>query len=324
MKYYLGLIVLLFVFKVAWAEETYQVVWVAEYSNHNLKAPDHSLGQKLVNWVFGKEDYRMQRPFTLTLLDSSHCLFLDQGAGLLGLINLKTKRLSWLNHKNNYLLYSAVGICVIGKDSVLIADGGLNKIFLYQLSKRKLSVWNPALQLNHPTGLAWDAVHQQLIVVETGKHRLLFLNKKGEIVRTFGKRGTQKGEFNYPTFVWVDKFGTIYVNDSMNFRIQILTFDGTVKQVFGQAGDVSGYLARPKGIATDSKGNIYVADALSNVIQVFDHQGHLLTYFGGQGKKQGQFWMPVDIYIDSNDRIFVADSFNSRIQEFKLKKQGQP
>ncbi|MHB2150519.1 6-bladed beta-propeller [Calditrichota bacterium LG25] len=318
------IIVVLILFNCGFASETYRVVWVAEYSNKTLSVPSVSLGEKLINFFFGKEHIRMQRPFTLNMLDAGHYLFLDQGAGYLGTIDLKNKALTWLTHKKNFLLFSAVDICMLNKDSVLITDGGLNKIFLYDLKKNRLKIWNDSLNIDHPTGIAYCPQRKQVVVVETGKHRLLFLDKSGNVLRVLGKRGLGHGEFNFPTFIWIDNSGTIYVNDSMNFRIQIFDFDGTFRTVFGKLGDVSGYLARPKGIATDTNGNIYVVDALFNVVQVFDQQGNLLTYFGGQGKKAGQFWMPTGIYIDSQDRILVADSFNSRIQEFKLKKQGKP
>lgn len=324
MKKIFVIIYLLITFNVGISAENYQITWVAEYSNNNLRAPNVSFGQKLVNFLFGGENIKIKRPFHLTMLDSEHLIFLDQGTGYLGKIDLKNNLLTWLTHKSKYRLYSAVSICKLNNDSLLITDGGLNKIFLYNIKKNKLKLWNDSLRINHPTGIAFYPSKNRIIVVETGKHRLLFLDKSGKIVRILGKRGVKPGEFNFPTFVWIDKNGTIYVNDSMNFRIQIFEFDGALKNIFGKAGDVSGYFARPKGIATDSNGNIYVVDALSNVVQVFDQQGNLLAYFGGQGKNKSEFWMPIGIYIDSNDRIFIADSFNSRIQEFKLKKQRKP
>ena len=70
-------------------------------------------------------------------------------------------------------------------------------------------------------------------------------------------------EFNFPTFIWIDNKGIVYLVDTMNYRIQILDKTGNFIFSFGSIGDATGYFARPKGIATDSHGNIYVADGNS-------------------------------------------------------------
>ncbi len=324
MRRYALFAIFLGLLQIAMAGEQFKVVWVAEYSSKNLKASEASFGEKLMNFFFGAKKMKIQRPFSLFLDGAGRCVFLDQGSGRIGRIDLGQKRVDWLKQKDGIFLYSAVGICPVDDNGFLISDAGLNKIFYYNVKEDKLTVWNEKLAIDHPTGIAYYPEKKQVVVVETGKHRLVFLDQNGKIVRTLGKRGTGPLEFNYPTFIWIDKFGTIYVNDSMNFRIQIIGFNGEVKNIFGKAGDVSGYMARPKGIATDSRGHIYVVDALFNAVQVFDQQGQLLTFFGGQGRAPGEFWIPVGIFIDDNDRIFIADSFNSRVQEFKLKKQGKP
>jgi len=84
---------------------------------------------------------------------------------------------------------------------------------------------------------------------ETGAHRISVLNRKGEIIKRTGSRGNGPGEFNFPTFIWIDKLGNAYVVDSMNFRIQIFNKNGEFVSAFGEIGDATGYFARPKGIA---------------------------------------------------------------------------
>ncbi|NOX90318.1 MAG: 6-bladed beta-propeller [Calditrichaeota bacterium] len=301
------------------ADDSFYIKWIGELSNKTVTSADASFGEKIMGFIFGSENVRLKRPNGLFIKSDRECFFIDQGTGSLGRIDLETKRLRLVNKTKDLKLYSAVGICKFGEDSVLITDSGLNKVFLFDIAKNRFSVWNDTLKLNRPTGIAYYPPQKAVLIVETGRHRLIILDKNGRIIRIIGKRGKNPGEFNFPTFVWVDKFGTIYVNDSMNFRVQILNFDGRVKQVFGKAGDASGYFARPKGIATDSMGHIFVVDALFHVVQVFDQEGNLLTYFGKQGRGNGEFWMPTDIFIDNNDRIYIADSYNSRIQIFELK-----
>jgi DNA-binding beta-propeller fold protein YncE len=213
---------------------------------------------------------------------------------------------------------SLVGICYGPNSSILFTDSHARTIYSLTAEKKNLRILNDTLKLEQPTGIAYSMVNKEIWVVETKAHRIAVLNEKGELLRRLGKRGNGPGEFNYPTHIWIDKKGLIYITDAMNFRIQVLNAGGEVVSIFGEAGDASGYLASPKGIATDSFGNIYVVDALFHVVQVFDIKGKLLYKFGNQGHGNGEFWMPSGIYIDNQDNIYVADSYNSRVQVFQL------
>ncbi len=68
--------------------------------------------------------------------------------------------------------------------------------------------------LDQPTGIAWSESTQEIWVVETHAHRVAILNSEGELIRRLGRRGSGPGEFNYPTFIWIDSFGNIYIVDS--------------------------------------------------------------------------------------------------------------
>ena len=218
---------------------------------------------------------------------------------------------------------SLVGITAFHNTEILFTDSQLNQLFLVNAEKKECRILNDSLKLNQPTGIAYSVINNEIWVVETGAHRIVVLNEKGEIKKTIGSRGNGKGEFNYPSNLCIDKIGNIYILDAMNFRVQVLNKEGDVISVFGTIGDATGSFARPKGIATDSYGNIYVSDALFHVVQVFDIKGNLLYYFGSQGHDEGQFWMPAGLYIDNNNYIYVADSYNSRVQIFQLINTGK-
>ena len=65
-----------------------------------------------------------------------------------------------------------------------------------------------------------------VIVSEPSRHCITILNKKGEKIRSFGLKGTGKGEFNGPRGVAVTDRGTIVVADNNNHRIQEFTMEG--------------------------------------------------------------------------------------------------
>ena len=292
------------------------VKWIAEYPS--IEKENKSFSEKMNSIIFGKKPCFLSKPMNIVAQNPNSFWVLDQGSE-------KIFQISNNSLKNNRFLSqeltgfsSLVGICTINNSKILFTDSHLKSIYLIDLNKKQVTQLNDSLSLARPTGIAYSKDNNEIWVVETAKHRISVLNQKGEIIKTIGGRGNSYGEFNYPTFIWIDKFGTAYIVDTMNFRIQMFNKNGEFISAFGQIGDATGYFARPKGIATDSYGNIYVVDALFHVVQVFDKAGTYLYRFGEQGQGKAQFWMPTGIYIDKDNFIYVADSYNSRIQIFKL------
>ena len=176
-------------------------------------------------------------------------------------------------------------------------------------------------QLERPTGIALNKSTNELLVLDT-RHAAVFRYNRHtlQLIGRFGSRGTDQGQFNYPTALAVNSNGEILVNDSLNFRIQVFSPTGEFRHAFGKAGDSPGYFNRPKGVAVDSDNNIYVVDTLFDNVQIFDAEGHLLLSFGQAGQGAGEFWMPTGIFIDHDDRIYVADTYNKRVQIFQYLK----
>ena len=296
------------------------IQWIAQFPS----AKGENKGrfkEKFLSYVFGSDNKAaLAKPVAVMASDSANFWILDQENGKMIRIREGVGDIPHIR-KNSYGFFtSLVGISPYTTDKILFTDSYLNKIFVYAQNKKEMYVLNDTLPLDRPTGIFYYADKQEVWVVETNAHRISVLDENGRLLRRFGTRGTEPGEFNYPTSIWIDDFGKIFIVDAMNFRIQVFTHDGDMMSVFGKTGDATGYFARPKGIATDSGGNIYVADALFNTVQIFDLQGNFLYNFGNQGRGEGEFWMPTGIYIDENDYIYVADTYNSRVQVFRLVK----
>src|SRR5439155_7121905 len=101
---------------------------------------------------------------------------------------------------------------------------------------------------------------ERLYVVDAMKHRVVMVSATGAIVGSFGTRGSEPGEFNFPTNIARSPDGRLFVTDSMNFRVQVFSEDGRLLSTFGRLGDGSGDFDKPKGIAVDSAGHIYVVE----------------------------------------------------------------
>ncbi len=293
---------------------SYSVNWVFRFPSEK-----HQKKGWLTRFLFGKKNtFQITKPVSIIALDSSTYTILDQGAGVIFSIKESKSDVLKAFKRSKLQFNSLVGVCKLPNQQLLFTDSRLNTIYEITKNKKQLLVFNKQINLQQPTGIAYSTTTNEVWVVETKAHRISVLTRDGKLVKTIGKRGIAKGEFNYPTAIWIDKRGNVYVVDAMNFRIQIFNLKGEVISVFGEAGNATGYFARPKGIATDSHHNIYITDALYHTVQVFDFSGNFLYKFGTQGRGNGEFWMPSGIYIDEKDYIYVADSYNASIQVFKL------
>ena len=298
--------------------EVPQIKWVKQWPSADKKQKSKTFRDRFNSIFLGKKSPVLSRPVSIVAANPEDFWILDQGAKSVFHTQGEVGDIPRFLQKSNFDFSSLVGICAISPNELLFTDSHANKIYRILPDKKKLQVLNDSLVLDQPTGIAWSPATKEIWVAETNAHRLTALNERGEIVKRIGSRGIAPGEFNYPTHLWIDKSGLVYVVDAMNFRVQALKPSGEVVSVFGQAGDASGYFARPKGIATDSHGNVYIVDALFHTVQIFDLNGVFLSNLGNQGHKEGEFWMPSGIFIDADDFVYVADSYNSRIQVFQL------
>ncbi|MFL5430782.1 MAG: hypothetical protein ACJ79M_14280 [Myxococcales bacterium] len=202
-------------------------------------------------------------------------------------------------------------------DTLVVADADQHVLRAYarNASEVPLPVKVPALQ--RPSGLAIDEARKLLFVTDSAAHSVHVLPLGGGEGRTLGGRGGDEGQFNFPTHLAVDREGSLYVTDAMNFRVQIFDRDLKFVRAFGRLGDGMGDLPRPKGLVVDREGHVLVVEGLFDVVQVFDAQGTLLGIFGGTGIDKGRFYLPGGAATDGRF-LYVADTFNARVQVFDL------
>ncbi len=274
---------------------------------------------RIVSVFAGKEETRLVRP-TAAVMTSDEVLYVaDPGAKCIHRFDTREKRHDMVQLEDDVPFRSPVSLAVGSSNRVYVSDSALNQVFLIEKQAKYAVPFKTEIELDQPTGLSFDAKSERLYIINTRKHQVIAFNRQGEYLFSFGRRGAGAGQFNYPTQIWIDPAtGSLWVTDSLNFRVQHFDVNGRfIGELFG-IGDASGDLPRPKGVATDSAGHVYIMDALLNSMQIFNQSGELLLFIGEQGKGIGQFWLPVGIYIDSSNRIFVADSFNSRVQVFRF------
>jgi DNA-binding beta-propeller fold protein YncE len=208
---------------------------------------------------------------------------------------------------------SLIGVAALG-GRLYVTDSVGGRVICVNGSGRKQWTLGAEAGFQRPTGIVAD--DDRLHVVDTLGHRVVTLSPDGRVLGSFGSRGAEPGQFNFPTNIARDAAGRLYVTDSMNFRLQILTREGRSISSFGQLGDGSGDFNRPKGVAVDAEGHIYIVEGLHDVVQIFDREGRFLLSFAGPGNAEGELWLATGIAI-ADDRIYVADSANHRVQVFE-------
>lgn len=303
---------------IAHDEKTFSVEFVREIFSTSDLLKEKSIGEKIIDWILGDDDINFIRPMGVICNGKKGLVVLDQGGGFLAIIDTIEQKVKLILDEEDRLFPSLVGLCKFDENSFLFTESRQNRIYAYNLKNNSTYLFSKSVDLNQPTGIAYNHSSGEIWVVETLNHQVKIFDKTGNYLRSVGERGTGEGQFNFPTYIWIDKDGIVYIVDSMNFRLQMFDSSGNFIKMFGETGDASGFFARPKGVAVDSYGHIYIVDALFSSVQVFDKDGQFLYYFGSKGNNQGEFMLPTGIYLDSNDFIYVSDSFNSRIQIFRL------
>jgi len=301
--------------------KTFHVNWDGEFKSTKEWTNNSGFVTKLLDLILVDDHVDLIKPVNIYVKNQNYWI-LDQGSRTVNFIDFENKKSELIYDQNDNLFPSLVGICGNSSGKIYFSDSQNNQILEISTEYKELTNLTENVKLNKPTGIAYSLKTNNIYVCETGNHRVLEIRPSGEITYIIGSRGVNKGEFNFPTHIWIDKDGLIYIVDSMNFRVQIFNEKRELISVFGEAGDGTGYLARPKGIATDSYGHIYIVDALFHNVQVFNRNGDFLYNFGEQGSGESEFWLPMGIYINELDKIYVSDSYNSRIQIFQLEKRN--
>lgn len=274
---------------------------------------------RLKEIVFGRTENLMIRPHGVYADGSGGLYVADAGAGLVHHLDTKTGAYRRIGGGDGVRLVEPIGITGDAHGNVYVTDPPAGAVYRLRPGAKTFERLTPT-GFRRPTGIAWNGVDGILYVVDTGSHQVISMGPNGAERSRFGRRGTGRGEFNFPVHAACCPHGRLFVADVMNSRLQIFSADGVFLSAFGKAGDSTGSFARPKGVAVDSGDHVYVADALFDAVQVFGEDGRLLLAFGETGQGPGQFWMPSGISIDADDFIYVSDTYNQRIQIFQYLK----
>ena len=158
--------------------------------------------------------------------------------------------------------------------------------------------------------------NDQLLVTDTGNHRIQVLDRNGNFITQVGSQGGSLGQMFEPVGLVEGNNGDVFLVDTWNGRIQQFTNDLFAYGEW-QVDAWSGNSINNKPYAaTDRDGRIYVTDPEGYRVLIFSAQGEYLARFGTFGTDSNSFGLPNGIFIDSEDYIYIADSANNRLLKF--------
>ena len=292
-----------------------RIKWVAEYRN----AFDVGAKKKrsFIDRLAGKSEevIWIQRPLSVAVDDKGVIFVGDFTAGVVAM-DPAAQKIWAFSTISGTTLATPTGLAVDSK-LVYAASANTNQVVVFDKEGHQLSALTKNDGINRPVGLAVDEGRDLLLVVNGGEHTVRLYNRSLKLLKTIGGRGSEEGQFNFPSYACMVPGVGFAVVDTGNFRIQIFDYNGRFIRAFGKAGDMPGQVSRPKGIAVDPDGHLYVADGAFCNFQIFDQEGRILLPVGTGGARKGQFQVPTGIAIDASGGIYVADQINGRIQKFQ-------
>ena len=196
-------------------------------------------------------------------------------------------------------------------------------VYLVSKTLIKLMIMSPRfktvreIQVDRPIEVK---VHGKRLLVGTYRG-IIQADLDGNLISGFGKRGTAKGEFDFPRGLAADE-KNIYVADSLNYRVQALTVKGKPIWIVGKpVKDIMAAKRRfslPVSIELADDGYLYLVDAFAAEIFVLDTEGKQVARYGEWGHDEGFFYYPGGMAYAGDEKFIIADTYNDRVQVVQI------
>lgn len=260
----------------------------------------------------------LKKPFGVEYDSQGRILVTDAETKALLRFDRKGRRMDVFGTQGRIRLKLPLGVEVGPDETIYVADANSATVVAFDPDGDVTGVYGQAGDLQNPTDVAVAPDGERLFVADSKAHRIaIFDLKSGDLLRTFGERGEEPGQFQYPTSLAFTPEGELYVVDQLNSRVQLLSGEGEVLDEFGALGVGFANFVRPKDVAVDEVGFIYVTDYAFNNVQIFDIDFALLTFVGEGGSGPGQFHGASGIDV-LGDEFAVVDQLGGRVQIFRF------
>jgi streptogramin lyase len=261
---------------------------------------------------------KFKKPFGVEFDNQGRILVTDWGNAALIRIDRAERKMDVFGTRGGLVLKAPMGVDVGPDDRIYVADAKLAKVVAFDTEGKVVTAFGREGEIVNPTDALVSGDGKTLYVADSKAHKILLFDiATGELRGSFGKRGVEDGEFNFPTSLAWGPEGTVFVLDQLNSRVQEFDPDGEFRDRFGELGKGFGSFLRPKDITVDEVGFIYVTDNAFNNLQLFDIDYALLTFVGSGGRHPGQFMGASGVDV-RGDEFAVVDQMGARLQVFRF------
>lgn len=260
--------------------------------------------------VLGNRRYRVERPWgklpagmsfgtiSKSAVDSAGNLYVAQRTGppILVFDPAGTFVRSW----GEGVVVDPHGITISADDRVLVVNRDRHQVVGFDVEGNVLFTLGEANRpqtqapFNHPTDVAVGPGGDYYVTDGYGNTMVHRFSPSGELVRSWGGRGSGPGEFTTPHGIGVLSDGRVLAGDRENNRVQVFTSEGDYLRDLGP-------FYKPMDIHVDADDLIYVSDQVPRVT-VLDAEGTLL------GSCKPVSVMPHGVCGDAEGNLYFTES----------------
>ncbi len=212
------------------------------------------------------------------------------------------------------------GLAVDPDDNIWVTDIGSHTVLKFSTQGHLLMVLgqkdSPGEDKSHfdqPTHVAFGLSGEVYVTDGYGNSRVVKFSQKGKYLLSWGRKGTEPGEFNAPHTIAVDDQGRVYVGDRENHRLQIFDENGKFLTQWTHLGS-------PWGLSIDREAHlIYLCDGYQGRVLKLDLEGQVIGTFGSFGRAPGELSFAHHLSLGQGGELYVAEVLNWRVEKFVLK-----
>lgn len=200
------------------------------------------------------------------------------------------------------------GIFINDRDEVFVTDAGPggHTVSKWTTDGKHLRTWGTAGQpgewgvpFNRPTKAFLADDGEMYVSDGYGNKHVHRYDRNGELIGSWGAKGTGPGEFVLPHDVWIDSRNRVLICDRENRRVQIFDRDG---KYTGEWSD----LQNPMQIY-ERDGTLYMAHAYAEIsVRTLDGEA-LASWPYESNVPVANERSPHSIWVDSHGDIYVAE-----------------
>ena len=193
-------------------------------------------------------------------------------------------------------------VAVNKSGEIIVSDYHANTVFVYSqtgsYSRQLPGPWN------NPRGIAVDS-DDTIYVCDGGSYTIKVLDMTGQIIRTFGGRGTQPGLFqNQPLFITVYK-DSIVVSDGAGVIHQFTKSGSYIRQM-----DVDN-IRDARGLTVTADNDLVITDDDGPMRVVRGEQ--TVSVIGERGSEPWQLHHPLGVAVSRTGQVIVANWNNHNL-----------